>query len=452
MMATSMLMVTSFYPYGQGETFIVAELGQVSACFEQVEIVPSFHAPGTSPRPERHRVNLDYADTRWGFLRVPRMMAALLPALFQYRWAADLGFVLSHGRKLDNLKELVRALYRARMFERFLAQRADRAQRAGEGRGREVIYCYWLVPEILGAVRFRKASGADIRIVCRAHRGDLYEEFRSGGYAGLRREIVAGIDDIYCISDHGKRYLGQCFPQLAAKFHTARLGVADPGFLNTQPRGGPLSIVSCAFVIASKRLPLIVDAIASLLAADPALEVRWTHIGNGPLLDEVRAYAASRLGERAQAVFKGYLTQGELMALYREESFDVIINVSDSEGIPVSLMEAGAAAIPAVATDVGGNGELVNADNGVLIAADASAATIAAALARFKDRDAARAYRRAARAYWDAHFNAAVNYERFGRQLAGAEAVPAPASMQAGMQPDMQAAAGAAHNEGAAAG
>lgn len=431
MKAQRLMLVSSLYPYGTGEAFVAAELDYLAEAFGDIQLVPIFYEPGTPARPVRQRVNLAYADARWGSLRTLRVVAALLGALFSYRWAADLGFILAHPRKLDNVKELVRALYRARMFERFLSRQA----RAGEGV--DIIYGYWLLPEIQGALAWRKASGSPVRIVCRAHGGDLYEYLKPGGYAGLRRSIAAGIDAIYTISEDGRRYLERCFPSLEAKFHTARLGVGDPGFLNAQPAGGPLSLVSCSFVLPGKRLHLIVDAIAHLLAADPTLEVRWTHVGDGPLLDDVRARALSRFGSRGQAVFKGYLTQAELMAVYRNDPFDAIVNVSDTEGIPVSLMEAGAAGIPMIATDVGGTAEIVNAANGVLIHADADIATIAAAILRFRDRDAMRACRQSARLHWEAHFNAAANYRRFGRALAGDAA-----DGEAGARPHAEHAAG----------
>jgi glycosyltransferase involved in cell wall biosynthesis len=419
-------MLTSYYPYGAGESFITAELEHIGRYFGEIVLAPSYYEHGSVPRTSRYPLNLAYADKRWGVKRGLYVAASLLGALASYDWGADLAYILRQEGKLAKLKELARALYRARMFERFLAEQAR------HGRSFDVIYTYWLIPETLGAARFRMASGSAVRVVSRAHGGDLYEDARHSGYAGLRRASATGIDDIYCISDNGRRYLEQGFPALAARLHTARLGVDDPGFLNVQPHGGPLSIVSCAFVVAGKRLHLIADAIASLLAEDPALEVRWTHIGDGPLFDEVRAHAAGRLGARARTVFKGYLTQAELMALYRDDSFDVIVNVSDAEGIPVSLMEASAVGIPMVATDVGGSAEIVNAANGVLIPADADVATIAAAIARFRNREAARAYRRAARRHWEAHYDAAANYGRFGRDLAGiAGAVPEAESASA---------------------
>ena len=409
----TLLIVTTAFPYGQGESFVAAELEHIAAFFDNIELVPSFYTAATEPRLVQHDVNLDYAARRWGFLRTFHVAFSLLVALTKYSWLDDVRRVLGQAHKYENFKELVRALYRAQLFESFL-----RRQLVQHGKRFDLVYFYWMMPEIMGALGFRKATGLPLKIVSRAHGGDLYEDRKSGGYAGLRNNIACGIDEIYCISDHGKTYLDGRYPSMAKKFHTARLGVDDPGRLNQQPRGLHLSILTCSFVVAGKRLHLVVEAIEHLLQHDPALKIRWTHVGDGELFDQLRALVADKLAGRAEVVFQGYLAQQQIMALYRDEGFDVVVNVSDCEGIPVSLMEASAAGIPMVATDVGGNSEIVNAGNGVLIAADADIATIASALLHFTDRTAAAAHRSAARSDWDQRFNARRNYALFGRQLA----------------------------------
>ena len=171
MKTSKMLMVTSLYPYGTGETFITAELEHLARQLGDIELVPGFYSRDSAPRPALQRLNLAYADGRWGALRLPLMAAALLMGLFKYRWLADFSMILKRPGKVANFKELVRGLYRASMFERFLAQQARQGKT-----GYDLIYFYWLVPEILGAKRFCKMSGARTRVICRAHRGDLYEE------------------------------------------------------------------------------------------------------------------------------------------------------------------------------------------------------------------------------------------------------------------------------------
>ena len=56
---------------------------------------------------------------------------------------------------------------------------------------------------------------------------------------------------------------------------------------------------------------------------------------------------------------------------------DLFINLSTSEGIPVSIMEAYSFGIPAIATNVGGTAELVSNKNGRLIDVTLDAIAIA---------------------------------------------------------------------------
>lgn len=407
-----LLLVSSYYPYGHGETFIKAELEHIAGYFEAIEIVPCFHSESLDRSQVKQKVNLGYSASRWGSFRHWKMVSSFAAALLRYRWRDDAERILASGNKVANIKELARALYRARLFEKFLEQQVGK-----DGDDISLVYFYWMIPEIVGAVHFCKHSKLPLKVVCRAHRGDLYEDLRAGGYAGLRDGIMSGIDEIYCISEHGRAYLASRHPAHAQKVHTARLGVNDPGYLNMQPCGEQLSIVSCSFVIPEKRVHLLVDAIDYMLLRDPGLKIKWMHIGDGALYEQLRAYAQKKVGNRADIVFAGYKTQSQVMQLYRDTGFDVFINVSDSEGIPVSLMEAGSAGIPLVATDVGGSGEIVNAANGVLLPPHPDIATIANALRLFSDRERAAAYRQEARACWGRKYSAPVNYNRFGQQL-----------------------------------
>ena len=405
------MLVTTLYPYGRGEAFVKAELEHLSPFFDEVDIVPCVYNPQLQHAPINQTVNLGYAKLRWGARRGVQVVKAFVAALVTFRWRDDALKVLRSEHRLTNLKELARALYRASMFQRFLAE-----QVAASG-AIDIVYFYWMVPEILGAVQFRNQSGLPIKVICRAHSGDLYENLRAGGYAGLRQSIVNGVDQIYCISDFGRKYVVRHYPLHAQKAHIARLGTNDPGFLNPHPRHCALSIVSCSFCVHEKRLNLIADAIAFLLANDPTLTIEWTHVGDGPLYQQLRSHVQKVLGQRAQVVFKGYLTQRQVMELYREAGFDVFVNVSNSEGIPVSLMEASSTGIPLVATDVGGSSEIVNASNGVLLPPNPDVAEIANALLRFSDRALAVQQRAAARAFWHQQFNAPTNYQQFGQQL-----------------------------------
>jgi glycosyltransferase involved in cell wall biosynthesis len=112
-----------------------------------------------------------------------------------------------------------------------------------------------------------------------------------------------------------------------------------------------------------KRLDLLLEAFARARAGEPRL--RLAVVGDG---DERASLErrASELGVAADARFLGY--RRELRPVFA--AADLAVLCSDNEGTPVSLIEAAAAGLPAVATDVGGVGEVVSEGTGILVPPD----------------------------------------------------------------------------------
>ena len=53
-----------------------------------------------------------------------------------------------------------------------------------------------------------------------------------------------------------------------------------------------------------------------------------------------------------------------------DNKMNLFINLSDSEGIPVTIMDAFSVGIPVIARDVGGISEIVSNQNGVLLSSN----------------------------------------------------------------------------------
>jgi glycosyltransferase involved in cell wall biosynthesis len=118
---------------------------------------------------------------------------------------------------------------------------------------------------------------------------------------------------------------------------------------------GNLQVLSVGRLDPEKNPLLLADLLADLRARDR----RWRAVvvGEGPMSGELDA-RLEQLGVRGAAELRGYVPFGpELFALYRESH--VLMHVSWTEGLPQVLLEAFAARLPVVATDVGGIGESV---------------------------------------------------------------------------------------------
>jgi glycosyltransferase involved in cell wall biosynthesis len=101
-----------------------------------------------------------------------------------------------------------------------------------------------------------------------------------------------------------------------------------------------------------KRFDILLDAAARLTGRWPRL--RLAIAGDGRLRDELVSRAA-RLGIAAQCTWLGHRADiGDL-----HHAFDVFVQSSEYEGTPTAVLEAMAMETPAVATDVGGTGELM---------------------------------------------------------------------------------------------
>jgi glycosyltransferase involved in cell wall biosynthesis len=160
----------------------------------------------------------------------------------------------------------------------------------------------------------------------------------------------------------------------------------------------------------------LLDAFALLHARLP--RSRLVIVGGGALRDDLTARIA-RLGLGDAVTMCG--DRSDVAALL--PAFDVFALTSDTEGYSVALLEAGAAALPCVVSDVGGNAEIVQDGVTGIIVRPADAAGFAAALAQLADRARARQLGRAARSWVQAHGSVAAMaraYDVFyGNALAG---------------------------------
>lgn len=115
-----------------------------------------------------------------------------------------------------------------------------------------------------------------------------------------------------------------------------------------------------------------------------------------------------------EATFPGIVDNAELLERYSSHHFDLFVNVSESEGLPISIMEACGTGLPVVATDVGGTKEIVaDGANGFLLGPDPSPQEVAEGILKVMqmgDGDYLR-MRESSRQIWHERFRTSRNVE-----------------------------------------
>ena len=143
-------------------------------------------------------------------------------------------------------------------------------------------------------------------------------------------------------------------------------------------------------VTKEKGLSYLVEALKQLDADWPP-ELCLLIVGDGNYLQEMRAECAA-LQHAAHVIFAG---QQDRVQTYLNVS-DFFVSPSLHENLSISILEACAAGLPCLVTNVGGNGEIVeDGKNGVLIA-PYSADALAAGLSKLCDSKSRAAIKRSA--------------------------------------------------------
>lgn len=230
-----------------------------------------------------------------------------------------------------------------------------------------------------------------------AHAHDIYVH-----RLGLRRRIG---DAAFCvaISERNACILREAAAAQSSSIHVVHCGVQLSRYAD-RPRApradAPLRIACVAALKPYKGHRVLLEAAARLVGEGDAVEVELA--GDGPLRAELVARCA-RLGLAGHVRFHGRLTEPEVAALL--DRVDVFVLASrverdgDTEGIPVALMEAMAAGVPVVASDVSGVAELVRDGETGLLTPPEDTGALAAALHRVRaDRGSAVERARAGRA------------------------------------------------------
>ncbi len=196
-----------------------------------------------------------------------------------------------------------------------------------------------------------------------------------------KRALAAGA--VITVSQANARYIVKHLGVPRAHLRIIPCGIDTQRFrpsrlTASRQREAELPLIVCvARLVPVKNLGLLLEACAELLAR--RVNFRCVIVGEGKSRDELLAVHA-RLGLDEAVKLVGPAEQAEVLQWWQQASVAVL--TSEREGMPVSLMEAAACGVPAVAPAVGGIPELVEDGVTGLLAPPGDRDALVAALER----------------------------------------------------------------------
>lgn len=280
-----------------------------------------------------------------------------------------------------------------------------------------IIYSYWMSYHAFVALKLRNKFPY-AKVITRCHGYDIYEYRSYKEYMPFRDFILNGEDMIFPISNDGLKYIRTKYgEELYRKSSIFRLGTTGPSEFHEHITTKEFVIVTCSNMVEIKRIDKTIDAL-SLLDSN---NIKWIHFGDGPLKDELIKIARKKL-KNIEYCFKGHIDNEILKNIYANESIDLFLNTSESEGIPVSIMEAMSFGIPVIATSVGGTIEIVvDGYNGFLLDKNFTPKQLTEIINDFMKYDNLMVNEIRLNAYktWRDKYNANNNYKKFYEYIEG---------------------------------
>jgi glycosyltransferase involved in cell wall biosynthesis len=181
------------------------------------------------------------------------------------------------------------------------------------------------------------------------------------------RDFEIGLDKlmesakaIVTVSDFGVRYLKERFPVVAAKVHRVYNGIDLATFRPADFHGSKKLIVAIGRLIEKKGFGDLVRACEILRRR--GRDFRCQIVGEGPLESNLRTDIDIR-GLREHVLLTGPVSQTKIRARLASATMFVLPCIAEQSGamdnLPTVIMEAMAAALPVVSTNVGGVPEMV---------------------------------------------------------------------------------------------
>jgi glycosyltransferase involved in cell wall biosynthesis len=393
-----LVILTSEFPYSKGETFLENEFPFLESRFSSITILTESNT-GVS-RIESEKTTIFSINNSGTSERI----SVLLNLVF---WKEIIHLLKNKKLTTYTFRTAWYSLSKALLIKKTLEQLNKTLN------FKDILfYSYWLDEKAI-ALSLLKKQFPNVTYISRAQGWDLYQERDKENYLPFRNFILNELDFTLTISKNGKDYLSCKHPQFKEKINVSRLGTLSLVKNELKNENDNFNILSLSAVIPLKRVDKILNVISQITDKN----IQWTHIGDGPLFESIKKQAKEKGYQNPNFSFSflGQKTNTEVREFLSAKYIDLFINLSETEGIPVSIMEAQSAGIPVLATAVGGTPEIVNDQNGILVDKDEKNEIITQKMIDYFNlpKEEKQKKRELSFQNWKENYNAETNYTNF---------------------------------------
>lgn len=380
--------ISASFPFGEQETFLENEVVFLSKHFDVI-LVPTYFKK--NDRIRKLPPNTTYFQPYISTNNLINVVKLLFNNKYIKSELLELYSLIKKGNFNPKLfREFIISVRALRLFSVSKAYKE-----IVNSKQKEIIYFYWGTSQIL------TINNMNQKTFVRIHGGEMNAEYYSGYIPFL--SLKANTNTTFLpISNDAFNKIKDLNP--LAKCKVNRLGTYNQFNYKQNEIGNVINIVSCSSIIPLKRIHLIIEALKLC-----GKRVNWKHFGDGLMQEILINKAENELGSNIKWSFMGRISNATLIDFYQNNNINLFINVSETEGVPVSIMEAMSFGIPCFAPNIGGISEIVNSQNGFLVDSNFDPKELATIIDNLSELNYLHKSK-TARKTWEKLYNAETNY------------------------------------------
>lgn len=387
--------ITESFPFGNGEQFFEAEVHEMAKHFDEVVLFPL--STGKLIRKLPLNVSIKTVLAEKSRVTSKKLIFKNFGLI-----AKIIGHELIHAKQrffvLKNLKRWMSTIVQCQLlgqdFKETINEKDD-----------NYFYSFWMNDGALMLAILSVKSKIN-KFSFRVNGYDIFNERHEANYLPFRSFNYKHVDHIFVLSNGALTYL-KGLNNHPEKMLLAHYGIYSQGLNTLNESENIVRIVSCANVIPLKRIDKIINALSFLTA----YQVEWIHFGDGELMSKMKELA-SELPQNIKVDFRGNRPNTEVLEVYKNQSVNLFVHTSETEGLGMAIVEAQSFGIPAVVIGVGGVVDIVTNETGRILSPDSEGEQISLAMCEVLESDLNRnSFRKIIQAKCLAIFNAEANYK-----------------------------------------
>lgn len=227
-----------------------------------------------------------------------------------------------------------------------------------------IFYSVWSNHTLLGFY-FLKKNKIINNCFSRILGSDLKGFIPNDNYIAYKNIKFKKLDLSIVLNDEQRKIILKQDPELKDKIIKNYLGINSSYKLKINPKKNVINFISCGRLVHIKNNLEILKFIIYFSKTNPQFKINFYCIGSGPEEDKIKKYLINN--QVSNLNFKHINYVPSLVNFIRKKRINFFLNFSFSEGMSFAVMEALSCSIPVICSNIAGNTEIINNQNGYII-------------------------------------------------------------------------------------